>query len=424
MGPGRGIRPGPPRSGRPGRGCGSARARLASGVMRSRRLPAAQSPNPWAARLAERRAAGARLLDLTESNPTRVGLEGAGPLELAALADPRAARYDPDPRGLPEAREAVSRAYAERGLFAPPADLVLTAGTSESYAQIFRLLGDPGDAFLVPRPSYPLFEPLADAEGVRLEPYRLAWDGRWHLDLPSVERAAAGGGRALLLVQPNHPTGTCLDPAELARVEALCTRHGLALVSDEVFGEFPWPPRRDPLPSLLGTPRSVPTFVLSGLSKSCGMPQLKLGWIAVSGPAEARAEALSGLEWLADLFLSVGTPVQLALPRLLEAGRAFRERVAERLAANLGSLRAAVARRPEASLLEAEGGWSAILRLPARRSGEAWALELLERDVIVHPDHFYDLEGGAHVVLSLIVEPDTLEEGLGRLERALADADG
>ncbi|HUK64742.1 MAG TPA: pyridoxal phosphate-dependent aminotransferase, partial [Dongiaceae bacterium] len=249
--------------------------------MRSHRVPSVLEANAWSTALAARRAAGAELLDLTVTDPTAVGLGGAGPAELAALADPAAERYQPDPRGLRSAREALALDHARRGVRVDPADLVLTTGTSESYAHVFRLLCDPGDVALVPTPSYPLFEPLATAEGVRLIGYRLAWDGEWHLDVPSLAAAletAAGRARAVIVVQPNHPTGSTLDPeTEIPALEELCERHAAAIVSDEVFRDF-GSPDRAPIVSLLGV-RRVPTLVLDGLSKRCGMPQLKLGWI-------------------------------------------------------------------------------------------------------------------------------------------------
>lgn len=388
--------------------------------MLSRRVPHDLEPTPWALMLAERRASCVALLDLTEANPTLVGLGGAGEHQLEALAAPAAARYEPDARGSPQARAAVAAYYAGRGLEVDPRHLVLTAGTSEAYAHLFRLLADPGGSFLVPAPSYPLFEPLAALEGVTLRRYRLAFDGAWSLDRDSLERAFGAGVRGVIVVQPNHPTGSCLAPDEIEHLESLCEAHGAAIVSDEVFGDFPWPPADVPLPSLLG-PRRVPTFVLSGLSKVCGMPGMKLSWIAVAGPEAARERALAGLEWIADLFLSVGTPVQAALPRLLEARVLFQSRVRERLRENLEKLRAFTARRPEFELLPAAGGWVAVLRVPGVRSDEEWALELLRRNVVVHPGHFYEFEGGAYLVLSLIVEPQRLAEGLDRLE-ALARA--
>jgi hypothetical protein len=390
--------------------------------MLSHRLPSERAPNAWARALEARRAAGGRLIDLTESNPTRVGLAGADAAALAALAAPEGARYEPDPRGLPAARAAVARDYAVRGTPVDPGHLVLTASTSEAYAHLFRMLADAGETVLVPTPSYPLFEPLAQLEAVTLAPYRLAYDGAWHLDRGSLEVAIASASspvRALIVVQPNHPTGSCLSADEIAFVESLCERHAMAIVSDEVFGDFGWDRARATLPGLAGRSR-VATFALGGLSKSCGMPQIKLGWIAVSGPPAARDAALAGLEWIADLFLSVSTPAQLALPRLLEAKPAFQARVRERLAVNLGRLDALTRERPEVTRLAAEGGWVAILRLPARKSGEAWALDLLERDVVVHPGHFYDIEGEATLVVSLIVEPGSFAEGMGRIADALA----
>jgi hypothetical protein len=400
--------------------------------MLSRRVPRTSEPNAWARLLEQRRESGARLLDLSEANPTRVGLSGAGEAELAALADPAGARYEPDPRGSRVAREAVSGYYAARGITVPPEQVVLTAGTSEAYAHLFRLLCDPGDEVLAPRPGYPLFEPLAALEGVGLGAYGLAYDGRWHLDRDSLERAIGTRTRLTIAVEPNHPTGTCLSAEDRAFVATLCGRHGLALVSDEVFGDFPWPdigtcearppgPRaRTTLPSLLDG-AVVPTFVLSGLSKVCGMPQMKLSWIAVAGPERERDRAIAGLEWIADLFLSVSTPVQAALPRLLAARHAFQARVRERIAGNLALLARSLEACPELDLLRAEGGWVATLRLPRRRSEEEWVLGLLRRDVVVHPGHFYDFADEAYVVVSLIVEPRVFAEGLARMESLIAE---
>jgi hypothetical protein len=389
--------------------------------MLSRRVPHDLEPNAWARCLEQCRAADARMLDLSETNPTRVGLGGAGPGELAALAQAGSARYEPDARGSRAAREAVAGYYAERGAAVAPGHIVLTASTSESYTHLFRLLADPGGVFLVPSPSYPLFEPLAALEGVSLRPYRLAFDGAWHVDRHSLEQAFDDDVRGAIVVQPNHPTGSCLDAQERALLETLCERHGAAILSDEVFADFPRPGRAAPLPSLVGEAH-VPTFVLSGLSKVCGMPQMKLGWIVAGGPGTARDEALQGLEWIADLFLSVSTPVQVALPVLLAARGAFQQRVRERLAANLARLAALVARRPELQVLPAQGGWAAVLRVPRLRSEEEWALGLLARGVVVHPGHFYDIAGEGYLVLSLIPEPAVFDAGIGRIEEFAAEA--
>jgi len=388
--------------------------------MLSRRLPHDLEPNAWARFLEQCRTGGTGLLDLSETNPTLVGLGGAGPGELAALARAEGARYEPDARGGRAAREAVAGYYTDRGAAVSPDHIVLAASTSESYAHLFRLLADPGGAFLVPSPSYPLFEPLAALEGVSLRPYRLAYDGDWHLDRHSLEAALADDVRGVIVVQPNHPTGSCLDADERALLETLCERHGAAIIADEVFGDFPRPGHVAPLPSLVGEAR-VPTFVLSGLSKVCGMPQMKLGWIVAGGPGAARDEALHGLEWIADLFLSVSAPVQVALPTLLAARGAFQRRVRERIAANLARLDALVARCPELQVLPAQGGWAAVLRVPRQRSEEEWALGLLARGVVVHPGHFYDIAGEGYLVLSLIPEPAVFDAAVGRIEEFAAE---
>ncbi len=388
--------------------------------MLSGRLPRDFEPNAWARLLDERRAAGAPLLDLAETNPTRVGLGGTRSEELAALAQAAGARYEPDPRGSRAAREAVGEYYAARGQIVDPGRIVLTASTSESYTHLFRMLADPGGAFLVPAPSYPLFEPLAALEGVTLRPYRLAYDGEWHLDAHSLAQAFGDDVRGVIVVQPNHPTGSCLDGAERGQLAALCERHGAAIIADEVFGDFAG--GDEPLPSFVGEAR-VPTFVLSGLSKVCGMPQMKLGWIVVGGPAAARDEALRGLEWIADLFLSVSTPVQVALPRLLAARGAFQTRLRERVAKNLAALDRLVTERPELSVLAAQGGWAAVVRVPRTRTEEDWVLGLMRRDVVVHPGHFYDFADEGYLVLSLIPEPDVFHAGCARLAEFAGEAD-
>jgi len=380
--------------------------------MLSRRIPPVTTPNAWSLRLAARRAAGLPVADLTATNPTRCGLS---PLAEAGeiLARWSGVDHAPDALGGAAARSAIARYHAGRGLALAPADIALTASTSEAYAQLFRLLADPGQSVLAPAPGYPLLEPLARAEGVELRPYRLAYDGRWHLDRDSLERAAPGA-KAVIVVEPNHPTGSCLDAGERAFVEDLCARHGLALIADEVFGEFPRPPATAPFASWLGE-RRHPTFVLGGLSKLCGLPQLKLAWIAVAGPAPARREAMAGLEWLGDLFLSVGAPVQAALPELLELRESFVSGVRARIAANLAALDELVRERPEFAVLVADGGWSAVLRVPATRGDEAWALALLDRGVAIHPGHFYDFAAGEHLAASLIVETGTFAAAITEL---------
>ena len=395
--------------------------------MLSRRIPRLAEPNAWSRSLSARRGEGGPLLDLTEANPTAVGLAGDDAALRRALEAPETSRYDPDPRGLPAAREAIAAYLATRGAAVSPDSIVVTSGTSEAYAHLFRLLCDPGDEVLVPQPSYPLFEPIAALEGVALGGYPLVWEGRWRLDVEALEHAIGEATRAIVVVQPNHPTGSCLDAPERAALDAIAERRGLAVIADEVFGDYGWgrgmaAAATDAwrLPSLLAAPRAL-TFGLSGLSKVCGLPQHKLSWIAIAGPDTAVAEARSGLEWIADLFLSVATPVQRALPGLFDARAVFQSRVRERIASNRAALAGWIARRPEVETLAGDGGWVAVLRLPQRRTDEEWALAFMRENVIVHPGHFYDFAEPWFVVVSLIVEPERFIEGLARIGRTLEE---
>ncbi len=364
---------------------------LSSGVRFSRRLPA-DRPNRLAQLLAERPPA----LDLTVSNPTVAGFHYPPGL-WAALADPAAATYEPSPRGLPSARAAVA---AHVGV--PAESIVLTASTSEAYAWLAKLLCDPGDAVLCPEPSYPLFEHLLRLEGVGLIPYPLAYDGEWHIDFASL----SGDARAIFVVSPGNPHGAYLKRAEWERLGDL----GLPVVCDEVFADYPILGAPDALVPAARPDARTLTFSLGGLSKSCGLPQLKLGWIAAAGPGAA--EALARLELIADTYLSVSTPVMAAAPRLLELGAAVRADIGARVRLNHDRLAARVA-GTAVTLLRAEGGWSAVLRCPGTRTDEELALALLaERGVLVHPGYFFDLTGGTYLVVSLITPPDTFAAGI------------
>lgn len=388
-------------------------------VRYSRRLPGEWAPNALSAALAARRAAGAPVIDLTVTNPTEVGLSPDDDAVRAALDRPGAGRYAPDPAGLLEARRAVTSYYADRGAPIDPTQVVLTASTSEAYAHVFRLLGDPGDSFLVPRPSYPLFEPLAALEAVRLAPWPLRYDGRWWLDREALERALTPRTRGLILVEPNNPTGSCLSPEEAEYADALAAARGLPLIVDEVFGDFL--PGDTPRRSTWAAPGGAAlTFVMSGLSKVCGLPHLKLGWIVVAGPESARADALARLEWVADTFLSVGTPVQNALGPLLDGRHAFQAAVATRVATNRAALAARAPAGGPLQLLDGAGGWAAVLRLPRLRGEEEWCLALLGAGVLAHPGHFYDFEDEAFVVVSLLPEPATFARGADLLRDVVA----
>jgi len=364
----------------------------------------------------EKRRAGVAVLDLTESNPTRAGLEY--PREIVdALADPRALLYDPQPEGVLEARGAVCRYYAEAGCAVSPERVLLTASTSEAYAFLFKLLADPGDEVLVPRPSYPLFEFLATMESLRVVQYPLVYHGGWSIDCDALAAAVTARTRAVVVVNPNNPTGSFLKRAEFEWLVDLCRARGLAIISDEVFADYAFAPDAQRVRTVAGV-EDVLAFAMSGLSKIAGLPQMKLGWIVVAGPAAARAEAWQKLEFIADTYLSVSTPVQCAAPRLLELGRDVRAQIASRVCDNLEFLRGAASGESACRVLSVEGGWYATLQVPRIRREEEWALELLaEGNVLVQPGFFFDFESEAFLVLSLLTEPAIFREGCARVLR-------
>ena len=377
----------------------------------SSRLPWTAAVNRIWQALEDRRKAGLPLLDLTQSNPTRAGFLYPDTVR-AALADPRVLIYDPVPTGSREAREAVARWYLERGYHVEPDQVVLASGTSEAYAWLFKLLCDPGDEILAPRPSYPLFDFLAGLEAVRIRHYSLRYDSRWSVDWETLEEAAGPRSRAVVVVQPNNPTGSFLSPEEAERLAEFCVGRELAIISDEVFADYPL--EAVSVPSLCIQDRA-PCFVLGGLSKAAGLPQMKLSWIVLTGPATWRAEALRRLELIADTYLSVGTPVQCALPALLDAGKSLRDQIRQRIRENYHWLRSRCGENSAVTVLRAEAGWYAILRVPRVRSEEQWCLELLDRGVFVQPGYFYDFAGEAYLVVSLLTPPEELAQGLERL---------
>ena len=382
--------------------------------MFSSRLPAALAPNTIARAVEAARTRGARLLDLTESNPTRVGLAYPEDL-LRPLADPAGLRYAPEPFGLSSARDAVAAHVRQTArLDVESGRIVLSASTSEAYAWLFKLLCDPGDEVLVPAPSYPLFESLASLDAVRLAPYRLDAHDGWSIDRESLTRALSPRTRAILVVSPNNPTGSWLRAADRAWLLDLAAARGLAVIADEVFADYPL--RRGPeAVSVLG-PSPALTFVLGGLSKSAGLPQMKLAWTVAGGPKALVDDALARLEVIADTYLSVSTPVQVAASRLLEAGRAIRAQIQSRIDTNLSTLARLAGPDSAITLPEPEGGWSAVVRVPAIESEEHLVLRLLdEASVWVHPGYFFDFETDAWLVISLLPEPDVFAEAVARL---------
>jgi len=384
--------------------------------MLSRRSAHDPRPNALTVALERARAAGREVLDLTVSNPTSAGIPYAADAVVRAFADARILTYAPEPFGLRSAREVIAADLASQGTTIDPGRLLLTASTSEAYSFLFKLLADPGDAVLVPQPSYPLFEHLAAFEGVRVVPYPLAYDGEWHVDLPALRAAIDGTVRAIVIVSPNNPTGSYLKKTEL---RAIATT-GLPIVSDEVFARYGFEDdsARRATSALEAAGEAPLVFALGGLSKLAALPQMKLAWTAIAGADErAVAGALSRLELIADSFLSVGTPVQHALPALLAARATAENAVRARTAANLSCVRARLANAESAAtLLRCEGGWYATLRLPRTRSEEEWVLSFLEDDgVYVHPGAFFDFTDEAYVILSLLTPEDAFAEGVARL---------
>jgi aspartate/methionine/tyrosine aminotransferase len=382
----------------------------------SNRLPPRTDANALSRAVAALRHDGVGIVDLTESNPTRAGFEYPADL-LRNLSDPAALTYEPHSLGLPSAREAVAHDYERRGATVSPDAVVLSSSTSESYAWLFKLLCNPGEAVVVPQPSYPLFEHLTRLEGLTAAPYDLQYHGRWEIDIDSV-KAAPEMTRAILLVSPNNPTGSFISARELEQITTICRQRGWALIADEVFADY----RLDETAPLtdISSRADVLSFSLGGASKSLGLPQVKLGWLVVGGPPAARAAALAGLELIADTFLSVGTPVQIAAPELLRRAAAIRTAIHERVRRNLSRARDTARRYPSCALLRVEGGWCAPVRVPATRSEESRVLDLLERErILVHPGYFFDFPHEAFVIVSLLPQEDIFAEAFERTLRFL-----
>jgi alanine-synthesizing transaminase len=385
-------------------------------MMFSSRLPTDLAPNRLSAALASARAAGRPLIDLTASNPTRAELNYPEAL-LDSLSDPRGLLYRPEPLGLLAARQAVAADFARRGREVDPDRIALTASTSEAYSLLFKLLCDPGDEVLVPRPSYPLFDHLTRLDAVVAVPYDLEYHVSWSIDFSSVENGLSERTRAVLLVNPNNPTGNFVSEPELEQLAGLCAGRGVALIADEVFADYPLQAPRAPVASLLER-RDLLGFTLGGLSKSIGLPQAKLGWIVVSGGEATVRHALHRLELACDTYLSVSTPVQLAAADLLRRGAPVREQIAERIALNYHWLIDRVAGTPSCAILRSDGGWSAVMQVPRLGSEEDLVLTLLcDADVLVHPGYFFDFSSESYLILSLLPAAAAFRDGTSRILR-------
>ena len=388
--------------------------------MFSDRLPRELAANRLTASLVAMRAGGRRFVDLTLSNPTRAGFDYPADL-LAPLADSAGLLYAPSPLGAAAARAAVAADYARKHLAVAPERIVLTASTSDAYSTIFKLLAAAGDDVLVPRPSYPLFDHLARLDAVSAHAYDLDIHAGWAIDFASLERALTPRSRAVIVVSPNNPTGSFVSRADFDRLASLCAARGIAIVADEVFADYELTPGAAAGAGQAATRTDALTFALGGLSKSAGLPQLKLGWIAVAGPdAQVRA-ALDRLEHICDTYLSVSTPVQVAAARLLENAAAVRTQIAARVAANYRALAVMGSEAPSCRVLTGDGGWYAVLQVPSLESEEDLVVRLLtEHGVLMHPGYFFDFPRESFLIASLLPPPDAFADGLSRVLRHFA----
>jgi alanine-synthesizing transaminase len=387
----------------------------------SRRLPWTTAQNRWSEAIAAHRASSRPLFDLTVSNPTRVGLD-LFPGWSDLLAEAAAPDCEQDPLGLLSAREALAAFLSKPDDPVDTDDLVLTASTSEAYSYLFKLCADPGDAVLAALPSYPLLESLAALDNLRLDHFRLERGRRWQLNEPAVAAALRPETRALVLVHPANPTGSFLLQSELEAALSLCAERHLPLVSDEVFADYPLGNIEDRGRAAAAQPHTL-AFSLGGLSKSAALPTWKLGWIRIGGPRDERRRARAALSLIADTYLSVATPVQRALPRILAAAPTVQATLRDRLERNLSLFRAALGTAPALRLLEPEGGWSAVVRVPRWADDEETALRLLvERDVLVQPGYFFDFEDEGHLVVSLLPPPEVFDQGIARLIGAFEES--
>src|SRR3984893_11136510 len=386
------------------------------------------TPNRLSEALAEHLAAGKRLFDLSASNPTEGGFEYGSEAILDALRNETALTYVPDPKGLLRARQAVAEYYAARGEAVSVEDIILTTSTSEAYSFVFRTLCNPGDELLVPAPSYPLFGFLADIHDVRLIQYPLTYDCGWHTDFHSLQQAITPRTRGIIVVNPNNPTGHFVKSEDLATLNEICSLRGMALIADEVFLDFAYGeatgrrelvknsrPRGTPSrkPASLASNAGTLTFTMSGLSKISGLPQMKAAWLVASGPEVLKANALERLEVIADTYLSMNTPVQLALPELLHQRHGFQKQVLTRVRRNLAELDRQLIQKKSCSRLEVESGWYDVLRMPATRPDDDLVVDLLTtKGIYVHPGHFYDFSADGYLIVSLIMPERELAEGI------------
>jgi alanine-synthesizing transaminase len=378
------------------------------------------TPNRLSEIAAEKHLRGESITDLTESNPTKCGFSYPTKEILSALSEPSIVSYQPEPRGLLSARKAIAEYYAVHGIAVAPEQIILTSSTSEAYSFLFKLLCNVGDEVVVPQPSYPLFEYLCQLNDIRLRYYRLAYDGEWHIDFASLQEQLTDRTRAIILVHPNNPTGSYLKQSEFDRICSLASENHFSLIADEVFGSYKISPDAH-YANILISQSSALLFSLNGISKLLGLPQLKLSWIVVDGNLQQRDEALNRLDIIADTFLSVNTPVQVALPKLLRSSSDIINQIRLRIQTNYQLLQSIVA-NSSTSVLRVEGGWYVILQLPQKYSDDHWAEDILTHEnILVQPGHFFDMEQKSCIVVSLLPISRLFEDSVKRLRRFIED---
>jgi alanine-synthesizing transaminase len=367
--------------------------------------------NPLSEALAQHRAAGRPLLDLTISNPTECGFQYDRGAILQALANPANLAYNPEPRGLSVARQAVAAYYATHAAEVPADSILLTTSTSEAYSFAFRALCNPGDEILIPEPSYPLFAFLADIQDVKLVRYPLDYDYGWQINFHALQQGITERTRGVIVVHPNNPTGHFTKPRELEKLNEICSSRNLAIIADEVFLDFALREGQSPF-TFAGNAAAL-TFTMSGLSKISGLPQMKAAWLVASGPEPLKSQAFARLEIIADTYLSMNAPVQHAIPALVEQRHLFQTQLLARLRNNLAELDRQLAMQKPCERLVVEAGWYAVLRVPATRSDEDLAIQLLSReDIYVHPGHFYDFPTDGFLILSLMTREEEFAKGV------------
>lgn len=359
-----------------------------------------------------RQKSGQPIYDLTISNPTQCGFEYPEHDILRAVSNTSSFVYQPDPRGLASARASIARLYREKNAAVDPSDIFLTASTSEAYSLLFKLLCDPGDSVIIPVPSYPLFDYLARTNDVTTQHYRLFYDHGWHIDVASLAAAISPRTKAIVIINPHNPTGMFLKKPDYQQMKRIAQDHRLSLIVDEVFAEYAFEDDVDRVRTTADSHDCL-TFTIDGISKMCGLPQMKLGWMTLSGEQDLVREAGERLEILSDTFLSVNAPVQVGLAGLLEAGKIIRSQILTRIRSNLGCLHSGIRSGSACTLLSNEGGWYAVLKVPATTSDEQWVLDLLTHcGVYLYPGYFFDFEQEGYLILSLLPQKDIFERAV------------